>query len=74
MTERILRIRDVTARVGVARSTIYEWQSRGTFPASVPLGERSIGWLESEVTAWIESRARRARGVQGEAEAARTAV
>ena len=67
MADRILRIREVTDRIGVARSTIYEWQSRGTFPASVPLGERSIGWLESDVDKWIESRARRARGVQGEA-------
>ena len=74
MADRILRIREVTDRIGVARSTIYEWQSRGAFPASIPLGERSIGWLESDVDEWIVDRARRARGVQGEAEAARTAV
>lgn len=71
MADRILRIREVTRRVGVSRSTIYEWQSRGAFPASIPLGERSIGWLESDVTAWIEARA---RGAKGGAEATRTAA
>ena len=59
---------------GVSRSTLYDWMARGAFPASIPLGERARGWLESEVDEWIEARARRARGVQGKAEAARTAV
>ena len=61
MADRILRIREVTDRIGVARSTIYEWQSRGAFPPSIPLGERSIGWLESDVTAWIERKAAEGR-------------
>ena len=71
---RIIRIPEVLDRVGVGRSTLYEWMAKGDFPASIPLGERSVGFLESDVDEWIEARARRARGVQGEAEAARTAV
>ena len=74
MMARILRTHQVLARIGVSRSTLYEWMARDAFPASIPLGERSIGWLESDVDEWIEARARQARGVQGEAEAARTAV
>ena len=69
---KILRVPEVLARLGIGRSTLYEWQSRGAFPPSIPLGERSIGWLESEVDEWIEARARRARSVRGEAGAART--
>ena len=71
---RIIRIPEVLRRIGVSRSTLYEWQSRGAFPASIPLGERSVGLLESDVTAWIEARARRARGPSDEAEAARPAA
>ena len=71
---KILRVPQVLDRLGIGRSTLYEWMARDAFPRSIPLGERSIGWLESDVDEWIEARARRARGVQGEAEAARTAV
>lgn len=71
----ILRLPAVLSRVGVSRSTLYLWVSEGRFPASIPLGERSIGWLESDVTAWIEARARRARGiVESETDAARPAA
>ena len=51
---RILRLPDVLERIGVSRSTLYLWVSKGRFPAPIQLGERSIGWIESDVTAWIE--------------------
>jgi len=53
---RILRLEDVKAVTGLARSTIYALVARGTFPAPVPLGERARGWREDEVNAWIEAR------------------
>ena len=67
----VLRLPAVLSRIGVSRSTLYLWCSEGRFPASIPLGERSIGWLESEVTAWIEgegspsARHRRVRSRRG---------
>ena len=71
---RILRIPQVLDRIGVGRSTLYEWQARGEFPAAIPLGARAVGFLESDVDAWIEGRAGRARGMGAEAEAARPAA
>ena len=53
---KILRVPDVLARIGMSRSTLYEWMRTGNFPPSVKLGERAVGWRESDVTAWIESR------------------
>jgi prophage regulatory protein len=52
----ILRRRQVEARVGLSRSTIYEKMNRGEFPPSVSLGLRAVGWVESEVQNWIDRR------------------
>jgi prophage regulatory protein len=30
--------------------------SRREFPQSIKLGPRAVGWAESEITAWLESR------------------
>jgi prophage regulatory protein len=58
----ILRCKQVQARTGLARSTIYLYIKTGTFPRPVPLGARAVGWLESEVCDWIAERVRIARG------------
>ncbi len=47
---------DVKARTGLSRSSIYVFMADGTFPKPVSLGVRAVGWLDSEITAWIESR------------------
>jgi prophage regulatory protein len=56
MCDRILRRPEVEARTGLSRSTIYEMIGRGEFPRPVKLGRRAVGWLESAVTRWLESR------------------
>jgi prophage regulatory protein len=28
----------------------------GTFPAPVPISDRAIGWIESEIDDWVEQR------------------
>ena len=53
---RILRRQEVEARYGLKRSTIYDAVKAGTFPPPVRLGARAIGWVESEVEAWIAAR------------------
>lgn len=52
---RILRLKDVIARTGLARSTIYKYVDIGAFPKPIPLGGRSVGWIDSEVDEWILS-------------------
>ena len=52
----ILRRKQVQARTGLARSTIYQQIQAGTFPRPVQLGPRAVGWLESEVSDWITER------------------
>ena len=57
----ILRRKQVEARTGLARSTIYGHIKAGTFPRSIPLGARAVGWLESDVSDWIAERVEMAR-------------
>jgi prophage regulatory protein len=54
--KRILRFAQVEDRTGLKHSAIYERIGEGTFPRPVPLGPKARGWLESEITEWIEQR------------------
>lgn len=53
---RILRLKEVIDLTGLARSTIYKYIGEGTFPATVSLGDRCVGWVYSEVCDWILAR------------------
>jgi prophage regulatory protein len=53
---RIIRLKDVIDSTGLARSTIYKYIAEGTFPKPVSLGDRCVGWVESEVHDWILAR------------------
>lgn len=50
---RIIRLQDVMASTGLARSTIYKYIHADTFPKPVPLGGRTVGWVETEIEDWI---------------------
>jgi prophage regulatory protein len=58
---RILRRKQVEARIGLSRSTIYERIKAGTFPAPISLGAKSVGWIESEVDDWLSSQVEKSR-------------
>jgi prophage regulatory protein len=55
----ILRRRQVSAKTGLSRSSIYAKIALGEFPKSIPLGQgaktRAVGWVESSVNDWIKS-------------------
>ncbi|NKJ45638.1 hypothetical protein CIC12_02525 [Burkholderia sp. SG-MS1] len=53
---RILRLPAVLEKTGDCRSGIYRKMAEGTFPRSVSIGARAIGWLESDVDAYIAQR------------------
>jgi prophage regulatory protein len=53
---RILRLSGVKAKTGKSTSAIYADMTAGTCPKSVPLGPRTVGWLEHEITEWITAR------------------
>lgn len=61
-TVKILRMRAVVAKIGIARSTIYDWLNPksdrydATFPKQRQLGQKSVGWLETELDQWLSAR------------------
>lgn len=57
----ILRLSQVISRTGLSRSTIYQRISEGAFPGQINLGANSVGWVESEINAWISSRIQQSR-------------
>ena len=60
MTDRILRMPQVAAMVGLCRASIYNKMRDEAFPRQVKLGRLS-GWLESEVQDWIREQIRLSR-------------
>lgn len=61
MANAILRLPAVKTSVGLSRSTIYQRIADGTFPNSVNLGGRAVGWLESEIENWLAQRVEASR-------------
>ncbi len=56
MHERLLRLPDVSERTGLSRTRINELEGEGRFPTRRRISDRAIGWFESEISAWVESR------------------
>ena len=69
MEARMLRVPEVMARTGLSRTTLWRRVRTGTFPPPTELGENSIGWPESEITAWLAERPHRTYGVETAPEA-----
>ncbi len=56
LSDVLLRLPAVKAATGLSRSTIYDWIAKGQFPQPIPLGGNLVGWLASEIEAWIQAR------------------
>lgn len=71
----ILRRKQVEARTGLSRSSIYSrlrcnpkrpGDYDPTFPRPISVGAKAVGWVESEVEAWIAAQIKKSRDVGGE--------
>lgn len=56
MSFKVLRLPEVIEITGLGRSTIYAKVSRGSFPSPIKLGERAVGWIDSDVYEWISAK------------------
>ena len=54
---RLLRFPEMKPRIGdLSRSTVWRLERAGKFPARRQISTNSVGWLESEIDAWIAGR------------------
>ncbi|EIU6778015.1 AlpA family transcriptional regulator [Vibrio parahaemolyticus] len=50
---RFLRLDEVREKTGLSKSAIYNQIKKGEFPVSVPIGSRTVAWLESDINEWL---------------------
>jgi prophage regulatory protein len=53
---RMLRLPEVSRRIGLARSSVWALVKAGRFPAPRHLSARAVGWWEREVDDWLALR------------------
>jgi prophage regulatory protein len=53
MSDKVLRLKAVQQQTGKSRSAIYHDIKSGLFPRQIRIGRRAVGWLESEISAWL---------------------
>ena len=56
LEDRYLSIAEVSAMLGVSRSTLYRMVERGEFPEKIQVTLGRVGWKLSIVNAWIDKR------------------
>ncbi len=54
---RFMRLTEVIRMTGLRKTTIYQLQADGEFPQRVQITAHCVGWIESEVQAWLNQRA-----------------
>lgn len=69
MSESLLRLPSVKARVGLSRTIIYELMADGKFPRPIRPYEsaRMVAWVASDVDAWVAARIAAATRTNGAA-------
>ena len=50
--------KQVEARCGITRTTIYRLMRAGEFPEPLRVGVRAVRWSKDEIASWLESRPR----------------
>lgn len=56
MTKKLLRKTEVIKATGLCGSMIYRLMKEQKFPKSVPITPGRVGWVDSEVEAWITAK------------------
>lgn len=54
MSEKLLKLKDITEMLQVSRATIYRWIEHNQFPKYIKIGGGSY-WLEKDILDYIQS-------------------
>lgn len=61
--KKLVRLPEVKEITGLSRSSIYLKISQGLFPKPILLGQRSVGWIETEISEWVNERIIKSRQI-----------
>jgi prophage regulatory protein len=56
-SDRILRPRNLSARLGLSLATLWRLRRRGDLPEPIRLSPGCVGWRASDIEAWLTARA-----------------
>ncbi len=59
MPDKIHRLPSTLEITGLCRTSLYYALANKAFPEPVKLGKRAVGWRESDLMAWVQSRQKR---------------
>ncbi len=54
--EKLFRLNELEALLGIKKSSIYAGMKAGTFPHCIRLSVRAVAWRESDIAAWQSQR------------------
>lgn len=52
----LVSLNDAAKMTSLSRSMVNRYRAEGRFPAAVPLGERRVAFVRTEVLAWIDEK------------------
>ncbi len=56
MSNKVMRMPELTGHVGLSRASIYDMMAKGQFPRPIKLSERAVGWKSDDIDAWLAAR------------------
>ena len=60
----LLRIKQVTERTGISKTTLYNWIKEGKFPKAIHVqGSRMSSWPSSDIDEWIAEQKTSSRNI-----------
>ncbi len=59
--DRLVRLKEVMGVTGLSKSTIYDLISKNRFPQQFNISERAVGWRESSIRSWLDSKEQKNR-------------
>ena len=50
---RVIKLKEVLAKTSLGKTTLYALLKQSQFPKPISLGQRAVGWIESDIDSWI---------------------
>ena len=54
MDEKLLKLKEVLARLRISKSSWYDGVRRNVFPQPIRIGTRTVVWLESDIESYLQ--------------------